>query len=220
MARTVDFYQVYFEDDQFSELYNFAVPYFNENLTVYFENSIIAELVPQCKADLIGVASWRLAKKRGDRIQVRKPLTLESITENEYDIAILTPRSNSHQPLAMAAYWHGRAWTEGVAALKPWFKEKGIRIKGELSKTVYENHFIATREIYQEYVKDILIPCMGFMDGKEVFMQDSGYKKKLAHEKAALKEKLGIDYWPIAPFILERLFSIWIEGKPFKIISL
>lgn len=228
MDKTLDFYQIYFKDEQKEKLYPFAIPYKNEILTDYFENDVIRRLVPHSQADLIGVCSWRLSQKRGDSstpIVLRGDLTLteEKILSHEYDIAVLTPRSHRHQPLLMASQWHGKAWDDAFTVFKRDFLSTlGIKIKHELSKSVYENHFIAKSEIYKEYVQTCLTPAISFMDQNVLFKTDSGYvrKKRDPKEVKEYQEKTGRKDWPIAPFILERLFSIWIEGKGFKIVDL
>lgn len=228
MGQTLEFYQIYFEDGQLNHLYPFAIPYKNNNLTLYFENSCIADIVPQTKADLVGVCSWRLKQKRGDSstpmvLQGDLSLTEEKILSHDFDIAVLTPRSNRHQPLSMASQWHGKAWDDAFLVFKEDFlKPIGINIKGELQKAVYENHFIAKRGIYHEYVSECLRPAIAFMDERSVFLADSGYvrKKRDPKEIKAYQEKSGRQDWPISVFILERLFSIWIEGKGFKVIDI
>lgn len=228
MAKTLDFFQIIFKEEQREKCYPFAKVHFNETLTDYFENSVIAELVPKSNADLISVCSWRLAQKRGDSstpmiLKGDLTLTEEKILNNDYDIAVLTPRSPRHQPLSMASQWHGKAWDDAFDELKRGFLfPRGIKIKSELSKAIYENHFIAKREIYQGYVRECLQPAIVFMAGRPTFFSDSGYvrKKKDPKEIKAYQEKSGRQDWPISVFILERLFSIWIEGKGFKIIDL
>lgn len=228
MAQTLEFYQIYFEDGQIKHLYPFAIPYKNTDLTLYFENSCIAEIVPKTTADLVGVCSWRLKQKRGDSstpmvLQGDLSLTEEKILSHDFDIAVLTPRSNRHQPLYMASQWHGKAWNDAFLVLKEEFlKPLGIKIKGEPQKSVYENHFIAKRGIYHEYVSECLRPAIAFMDERSVFLADSGYvrKKRDPKEIKAYQEKSGRLDWPISCFVLERLFSIWINGKGFKIIDL
>ena len=42
----------------------------------------------------------------------------------------------------------------------------------------------------------------------------------MAQEIQAYQKASGRQDWPIAPFILERLFSIWINDKNFKVIPL
>lgn len=213
---TLNFTQIYYKDDQLNKLYPFATPYKNETLTDYFENDVIARLVPTFTEDLISVCSWRLEEKRQTRLRLLdKSLSPDKITSAEFDIAILTPYSNNHEPLRMGLNWHGKPWGEAIKELR-----KFIKFKEEITHAIYENHFIAKREIYQDYVNNCLIPCMDFMKDKPVFHQDGGYvRRKTVEETALVVSKLGHP-WTIAPFILERLFSIWIDRKGFKVINL
>lgn len=228
-SKSLSFYQIHYREDQATELYPFAIPHFNTSLTPYFENSVIVDLVPPCSSDLISVCSWRLRRKRGDsEIVLRRggefELTEERIKELDYDIAVLTPRSPTHRPLAMARNWHGAAWDQAFAILKGFlFTNKLCKIPDELDHAIYENHFIAQGEIYRHYVSTFLIPCIEFMRDKEVFNADSGYIRKLIRDPERVrdyKEKTGQSDYPIAPFILERLFSIYCYRKNFKIINL
>lgn len=221
------FFQIYFKPEQAKELYDFAIPYFNPGLNEYFENQVIADLVPRVDADLISVCSWRLRQKRGEsfsRMLVTGELTKEKILSTEFDIAVLTPRRLNSQPLMKAHNWHGRAWDNALQEIKPFLKSLGVKIPEEdLAISVYENHFIAKKEIYHQYVIDILKPCMEFCKDKEVFYVDADYvskKRRNMQEVIEYREKSGRQDWPIMPFLLERLFSLWINGKNFKTINL
>jgi hypothetical protein len=216
-GKTLDFFQIYYADEQREHLYPFAIPYKNERLTPYFENSVIAELVPKSEADYISVCSWRLKEKRNDRIMQLKDTSLsyEKIVEKDFDVAVLTPVSKSHQALHMAKHWHGEPWINAIDKLKDF-----IKVPRELSTIIYENHFIARKEIYHEYVHRVLLPCLNFMSLHSVFYADADYaKRKTEIERERYKQNSGRADWPIAPFILERLFSIWIEGKGFRIVN-
>jgi hypothetical protein len=214
VATKLKFYQIYFKEDQLSELYPFSTPYLNNNLTDYFENSVIADLIPKTDADFISVCSWRLKQKRGNGIRVNKGLTVEALND-DYDIAILTPRSPSHKPLVMASLWHGKSWDEAIKDLK-----KFIKIPKEVKHSIYENHFVARGEIYKDYVINCLLPVMDYMSTRPVYFTPSGYaKKKSPQEVEEYRKKTGHIDWPIAPFVLERLFSIWIDSKNFKVIN-
>lgn len=215
--RTLDFFQIYYREEQKEHLYPFAIPHFNDTVTDYFENSIIADLVPKSNADLISVCSWRLKAKRGDNIRIKKNhLELNDILQSEFDIAVLTPRSPTHRALAMAAHWHGPSFNEALNCLRDF-----IRVPVELTTPIYENHFIATREIYHRYVNECLIPAMEYVGNHEIFTVSADYAKRKSPEEVKMyREKTGRVDWPLTPFILERLFSIWIEKKGFKIVNL
>jgi hypothetical protein len=217
MADKIAFYQIYFKDEQKKEMYDFAIPYFNEVLTDYFENSVISEVVPKCNADFISVCSWRLKKKRGDCFRLPdKTLTLEKIETSDFDIAILTPRSPTHNVMAMASHWHGRSWDDAISDLRQF-----IKVPKDIKHAIYENHFIARGDIYKAYVTDCLLPCIDYMSTRDVYFADSGYRTRKTHEQVLeYQAKTGRSDWPISTFILERLFSIYINDKNYNVINL
>lgn len=217
----LDFYQIYYKDEQKKQLYDFSIAHKNEGLTHWFENEVIKNLVPQSQADYIGVASWRLKQKREmglcPFILKDTSLTKDKILSQEADIMNLRPFKQGHQALMMAKNWHGPAWEIGLNSLK-----KIIKVPSEITTPIYENHFITRREIYHDYVKCLSETIDYMADKMDVFGADSGYLTKLHREPERVREyqqKTGRKDWPIGVFLLERLFSIWIEGKNFKIIN-
>lgn len=223
---TLQLWQIYYDESQRTELYDFATPIFNEGLTPYFENSIIAATVPNSTADFISVCSWRLRKKRGDGVHWlggigKDVLTEDKILNTDFEVAILTPHSPSHQPLVMAANWHGKAWVDAYNAFKPFLRQFG-KVPDELKYSIYENHFIAKKEIYHDYVNHYLIPAIAYIGDDPVYFVASGYaaKKRDNVEIQRVQRMLGSTDWPILPFLLERLFSFYINNKGLKVINL
>jgi hypothetical protein len=227
MAGSIDLYQIYYNRSQTSELYDFSKPVFSAGLTPYFENQFIAAIVPTSQADYISVCSWRLRKKRAGAAHYlggfnKDEFTLEKIEQGmPFDVAILTPHSPSHRALSMAVNWHGRAWLDAFNALKPFLKQFGP-VPEELEHPIYENHFIAKREIYQDYVQKWLIPAIDFIGENPVFFVPSGYtqKKRDNEEIQRVHRLLKSSDWPILPFLLERLFSFYINDKNLNVIKL
>ena len=227
MVGTLDFIQILYDESQREELYPFAKPYFNVGLTPYFENQIIAGIVPTLEADYISVCSWRLRKKRGGAMHYlggfgKDEFTYEKIeSDMPFDVAILTPHSPAHKPLAMAVNWHGKAWVDAYDAFKPFLRKFG-KVPDELTNSIYENHFIARKEIYHEYISTYLLPAIRFIGDNPVFYLDSLYvpKKKDTVEIQRVQKLLKANDWPILPFILERLFSFFIQDKGYKVIKL
>jgi len=233
MAGTVDFYQIYFKESQKEILFPFAKPYFNEKLTVFFENSVISQLVPASNAQNIAVCSYALRNKlnngipmRGQELGKTKDEIVAEALEAEFDVLALTRRQNpikgpeSHFMLAKMDNWHpGSRETFNLIL-------KGIGLepfenRREPKDPIYQNHFVARAEIYKEYVSKALIPEMGLMEGElrarryedsEYFKlkTDPGYPK-------LIKDQLGMTYVPLHTFLCERLFSCWIHGKGLKI---
>lgn len=227
---TLQFTQIYYDDSQLAELYGFSSPYKNLVLTDFFENDVIAREVPGYSADYIGVASWRLREKRQSgfcpmilNIYGNDDLSEEKILKSDADVINLRPFKQGHQMLKLAQGWHGGeqhnyAWEKAIADLK-----KIIDIPEEVKTPIYENAFIAKREIYHGYCNTFLSPVLEYMRDRAVYLLDSGYlpKKQRTNPDAVKKyqEKTGRIDWPIAPFVLERLFSIWINDKDFKIVN-
>jgi hypothetical protein len=228
MKPSIDFIQIIYKQEQWDKCYPWTQKYFNHTLTDYFENSVIADVVPTLNADYISVCSWRLGQKRGPEnptfmhLNGKVELTEDRILEQEFDVAVLTPRSPRHRMLENARQWHGEAWDQAFTCFRGFLYDQGVRGLKEVSTTIYENHFIAKREIYHDYVNNWLRPAIAFMDDRDVFRLDSGYihKKRDAEEIKNYQEKSGRKDWPISCFVLERLFSIFIEGKGYKIINL
>lgn len=235
-GKSLDFYQIIFKEEQRASCYPFAKVYFNETLTDAFENDVICKLVPESTADYISVCSWRLKQKRGESstpqvLNHDVTLTEEKIFAQDFDIAILTPRRVGFKYLYMASNWHGAAWENAFSIFNDGFlRPNNIyvpknyeQLDGEDCKhPIHENHFIADSEIYQTYVRNVLHPAISFMEANPIFKTDSGYvhKKRDPQEVQAYQKASGRMDWPIMPFILERLFSIWINDKGYKVINL
>lgn len=86
----------------------------------------------------------------------------------------------------------------------------------EPKNTIYSNFFVAKGDIYREYVNTIIKSAIQLMEEnnylKEMVWEDANYKSGMSPEQ--LKQQTGLDYYTFHTFILERLFSIWLENNP------
>lgn len=208
--------QIYYDDAQKSACFPFARLHFNDRLTVFFENSVIKELVLASESEKIAVCSWKLKEKLRWYIGKHRELTQE-VLESDYDVLSFTRNTSAHQMLAAANKYH-KGFKEGMQLL---CDHIGLKVPGEVKQPIYQNHFSANREIYLDYVKNFLSPAMDFMstDMKEIALMDSNYSQ-LSRSKITpeyLMEKIGLPYYPLAPFILERLFSVYCQNKKIKV---
>ena len=212
-----ELHQIYYKPEHLTKLYPFAKPYFNEGLTVFFENTPIAKLVMETKADKIGVTSWKLKEKMRARVGLRIPLT-QDVLNSDYDILSLTKNSLKHTMLAHLYNWHPFS-RETMALL--WSK-LGFKLPGEVKNPIYQNHWCAKTQIAKDYVENFLNPAMELTMSDEelnkLMLQPSGYGKlSRGADMKSVKEKLGLSDYPLAPFVLERCFSCYCQVKGYKI---
>lgn len=213
----IEFYQILYDEKQRSKLYPFAKPYFNEGLTIYFENSVIAKLVTESKADKIGVFSWKLSQKIRMMESLRGPFTLESLNF-DYDVLSLTRNSSRHTMLANSEAWHP-GFIKVITLL---WEKLGYKIPNEGKSPIYQNAYAARREVYLDYVNNFLIPAMELTDRdeemKNLMTQPSGYGRLNKHaDLKRVKLLLDMEDFPLAPFILERCPSLFYQMKGYKI---
>lgn len=219
MAGEVRLYQIYFKEDQKGNLYDFATPYFNEGLTVFFENEVISKIIPTETSEKVGICSWQLRQKVGSGVPMRQPFTKEVI-EWDYDVLSLGRQQKDHPMLSMMERWH----TGSRETLAQIWSALGKHLPNEPKHPIYSNHFMCRTDIYKEYVSDFLIPAMQIMENDEEIRkrcyEDSNYFKLVRDPGGygrRIKEKLNMDYIPLHTFLLERCFSCWINDKRLNI---
>lgn len=214
-----DFYQIIYDDSQREACYPFAKVYFNEALTPFFENTVISEVVSASQADKIAVCSWKLKQKLRWYIGQPRDITQE-LLESDYEVMSFTRNSPYHRMFSAAEANHKGF----LHAFKKMCEAIGVKFTGEVKIPIYQNHFSAKREIYQDYVKEYLNPVMETMttdpEINKLVMADSNYSTLTSKKPEHLKEieqKLGINYYPLAPFLLERLFSVYVQNKKINV---
>lgn len=219
MAEPVDFFQIVYKEEHKNECFPFAKMYMNENLTEFFENSVIKKLVMESESDKISVCSWKLRQKLRTNVCMPRKLTLE-VLKGPFQVLSFTCNTRYHQYLAAAKQWH-----PGILdILSRLMKHLGESMPAEVKNPIYQNHFCATKEVYQQYVFEYLSPAMILMNSdpelKEMCWRDSNYSnldKKASASADYLKEKIGVPYYPMHTFALERLFAIFCHNKKIKV---
>ncbi len=82
---------------------------------------------------------------------------------------------------------------------------------------IYSSFVLARPEIYKEYINDVLKPALEYMESRPYsnFFKDARYKSGLS--TADLLKHTGMHYYPMVVFILERLWSQFLETKNYKV---
>jgi hypothetical protein len=214
-------YQIYYHSSQLGNLFPFAEPVFNSQLTVFFENSVIRTVVLRSEAPKIGIGSPALRQKINSGIPMRQEFTQE-VLEWDYDVLSFTRKQVDHYMLAKMDNWHPGS-REILNLIFERIGQKTFYGRSEPKTPIYQNAFMATSEIYKAYVTECLIPAMTVMEEDDevrarCYEDSQYYKLKTDPEYPKLiKAQLGMDYVPLHTFLCERMFSCWINGKKLNI---
>jgi hypothetical protein len=219
----IELYQIYYpdgitpEEKQKEAILPISIPYFNEHLTIFFESEPISKLVMATKAEKIAVCSYKLAEKMRKRVGLRQPLTVDALN-SDYSILSFTRNSKNHSMLAMANTWH----KDFVPTITLLWSKLGYKIPGEAKSPIYQNHYSARTEVYQDYVRNFLIPAM------ELTMNDEEMHSKMTQvtsygrmsrdaDLRRVKSELGLTDYPLSTFILERCPALYYQMKGVQI---
>jgi hypothetical protein len=202
-------YQIYYKHEQRGLIYPFATPYFNEGLTIFFENEVIRKLVSETTAEKIAVCSWKLREK----VRRIHPITEEALNR-DFQVLSFTRNSQRHQMMAMSAVWH----KDFIPAIDLLWTKLGLKRPGEAKQPIYQNHFCSTSEIYKRYVAEFLSPAMDLISTDEelheIMLRPSWYGRLArGSDVKSVKAKLGLTDYPLCPFVLERCPSLWFTMK-------
>lgn len=211
--------QIVYKEEQKASCFPFARIYFNETLTLYFENEVIKNLVPTTEMKNISVCSWKLREKLRYFIGKPREITPELLDSN-YEVLSFTKNTKYHNFFQFADAHHRNF----RATFSQMLESAGLRMPYKVKSPIYQNHFSARTDIYKDYVKNYLLPCMNVIENdpevNKLAMVDSNYSQ-LARTSAAtseyLKEKIGVPFYPLVPFLLERLFSVYCTNNKINV---
>lgn len=221
---TLRVFQIYFGEKSQKNCYPEWIHYDNsKGLTEYFENSVIVQLISEgahLGAKYFGVVShdfYASAKFKEwvttDKKLSFSPQNLETVITNHYpgiDVFSFQKRRQNPNIVFQAERYHPGF----IKAMDYILKETGFidGIPNKLNHVILFNHFIARSEIYERYVKELLIPAMEVMKGMPELWNDAKYKNVITPEvKDRFMKSFGKPFYPLHPFICERLPSIFME---------
>jgi hypothetical protein len=84
---------------------------------------------------------------------------------------------------------------------------------------IYCNYFIAKKEIWEDFVENFMIPVIQEMKNDERMKSiattvHSAYQQDLPR---SFIDATGYDYYPLAPFLLERLINVYTVMRNLKV---
>lgn len=219
-------YQIYFLPEQLQVLD--YIPYLNDQCTVFFESQVMADLITEgCHKDseYFGVVSYKLRNKLGytktawralpnianHSINTFTPQMFEFYLERNAPDAMSFQRHMPHDPVTFADQFHpGFSDFFKTIMHKIGYNWQPMRIEN----VFYCNYFVAKRDIYEDFVINMLIPAINVMKEMPELMANSNYQNGQLPE--ALAKKWGINHYPYHAFLTERMFSYYSHLKQLK----
>ena len=219
--RPLKCFQIYYSPESKKNCYHWADQYFNEKCTIFFENQVIRYLIEQGKhkeseyfAVLSHMHNLKLPKKDSvtpERIEkfIQEKNSPDLISFHAGSAANLFPKANRY---------HSRFMQKFQTMLKIGL---GVDMSPNFVPDFYFifNSFVAKSDVYERYVTECLAPIMDAMQNdtelNRVAMEDAKYQVANIRfqQNPKLKSDLGLNYYPYAPFLLERLPSWYFSGK-------
>lgn len=223
MRTMVKVYQIYFNDESKARLEPDYIPYYNNPATIFLESEVMCKLIEDGKhkdCKWFGVVSHKLRKKVhgakfwGPSIANRSKRQFSpSEFEKFVRVADADIGSFCTHPPHYVFSWAER-YHKGICAAtsmlikklkyKIWYDQKSLQV-------IYFNYFVARPHIYEDFVKTLLRPAIELMkhdpDVRTLVNVNSRYRFPIPK---ALTEQTGYTYWPMHPFISERLINLYL----------
>lgn len=96
----------------------------------------------------------------------------------------------------------------------------GLMYKDSPKNIIYSNFVVAKKHIYKDYVENVVKPSLELLEGElwDLANKDSGYKAGLPKDQ--LKMYTGLDYYPLLVFVIERMWSQYLNDKKYTVKNL
>lgn len=222
--------QIYYKPLHLGLLDEAWEPYNNSGkVSPYFENDIIRELylaLDHANSDYYGVFSYKFFKKHAKRgYFVEQKMQMDEYSADVYSFFGNAQFKGRSKYNTFQDRMHPNLLEIGEKIVKKLFNKDILKIQAD---RIYYNHWIAKREVFEGYCKEMLLPAMELMQGelKELVWTDSKYNNKALKNHIEINRPMdadrcmdvfGVPYYPHHAFVLERLPSIYFALKGYTI---
>jgi len=218
MHDLLNIWQIYFDERSRKNCYPEFNHYDNsKTLTKFFENSVIVDLIyrqEHKKAKYFGVFSHDIRKdlvfKNKDTGAQFTPNELKRAIENDQHIEVFgfQRRRKQENIILQAENYHPGF----IKMMEKILKETGFcEMPHKIDHIILFNYFIATADVYQAYVTELLLPAMQVLETMPEAMERTNYRKLDTATIGRFSEAFGKPYYPYHPFLLERLPSVFMQ---------
>lgn len=195
---------------------------FNRSSSPFLENDIIANLqqIADNRFEYFGILSARFEEKMKYKQSKAKKIDgiHSAIEEDGYsnDVYSFFGSSTKRNVWKQAEQWQPGILEVAELIFKQYSIERGQPVGNLLqldTPVVYQNAFVAKKEIYFDYVQNWLRPLMSIMNTNEaiksLLFKDAKYKDaKLSAEECL--QVFGVPFYTFHSFVCERFFSTYL----------
>lgn len=222
-------YQIAFDEESIKNIdTDFAIPIVNKKVSPFFENQVISDIVTNHTNDVeyVGVFSHKFFHETVNR--ELKNITIEEIKNglNGSDdvVSFFAFKKDNFEMFRHAERVH-----QGIeVCYQELFRLFGhvYNPNQKMRCVIYRNAFFAKVDIYKSYVNEMLNPCIALMSDPKneklfnALWKDSKYPytESRFRKHPQLRDKflsdMGVPYYPFHTFVLERMFSYWLNINP------
>jgi hypothetical protein len=220
-------FQIYYEDSQAENLLPGFIPYFNTHTNIFLESSVISRIEKENRHlnyNWLGVFSHKVKEKLihdplyGDFSFKRIEYMCDHRASRIYDI--LAPKLSRYPWVNTRQRHNPREQHEGdslwrcldllLNKLKIPNLNNGNYLDRQLD-IIYTNSFMIRKQLMRDFIDSMLDPAIKLMETDEQLYELSRTKAQYTYPVPQNFTKFtGMTYWPIAPFILERMINVYI----------
>lgn len=209
--------QIYFEETQ--KIFNMQktsdfTPYLNIESNEFLESGVIHRMFlngDHEDSSYYGVVSHKFYQKLNkSSSEVFKAIRSY---ENDADVYSFFPKLPKKNLITEGDKWHDLF--SDIYKLLANKLELDINVLNEkhLMEPIYSNHWIAKREVFEEYCKDFLLPAIDQMSNNKLLRdlcnQDANYISRTKISPQKCLKVFNKPYYTYHCFILERLFPVF-----------
>lgn len=196
------------------------IPLFNpvskiEEKSYLFEwNPIISVMDKPKESEYIGIFSWKFGLKTGMFCKKINHLIDTNKSAEVYTFC----RSLAH--IGNKYYDFSNKYHPGLLeVLRVLCKELQLPIN-EPKHIVYSNFVLVKWEIYKDFIETIIKPAIALLedDYEHLAWKNANYRDGLQFEE--LKKYTELDFYPMHTFVLERLWSAYLEKNNYSVLNL
>lgn len=211
--------QIFYANYQKSHLLDQFIPYDNSKTTTKFAESGVIDFVlndyisNNIDFDYLGFFSWKARDKMGNHLSMEY---VKNLVANHKSVDIFAHKQIFFNEFHCLRDIHAGSSLWNTLDNVLW--DIGYNSRSEISLTnemrpIYCNHFVAKRKVWLDFYKNLFSPFLNLLktNRRYIALSSKSVDDYQCPVPWNFQKFTGFNYWPIAPFLMERLINVYIE---------